>query len=377
VRKLLALALLAAAPCLAGWSYTSTVQVDRTKCGSSNMSNFPVLISISDTRLKTVGNGGLVTSSSGYDIAVATTSSIATYIPWEVEYWNGTTGVWVGWAVLSNVNGSGAGSNTTFGFAIGNSAITTQQNTGSYASTNVYDSNYKMVLHLATSGSSVNLNDSTSNGNNGSVYPTGYGSSLTPITGVIDGGVNYGATGLGYNAQINLSTTGFPTGTQQFTISTWVYNFGSGGARYGFYVGNYSTTNDGVYIFANGAAMEMGTPGSGYSFTSSNAWDYCVFTYDGTSLRMYLNGAQVTGSPQTVTLATTAAGVLGNNGVSGTYFTWAGDADETRVSTGIARSGDWQYSEYENATDPGNISSPGFLIFASVAAASNTFPVLY
>jgi len=55
-----------------GYSWSKTIKVDSSKvAGSVDMVNFPILIDITDNDLKTISNGGKVTSSSGYDIVFA------------------------------------------------------------------------------------------------------------------------------------------------------------------------------------------------------------------------------------------------------------------------------------------------------------------
>lgn len=343
--------------CLA-WTYTSTVAVDRTKCGTANLTNFPVLISVNNQYLKTVSNGGLVTSASGYDIVVATDSTIGTYVPWEVEYWTGTDGLWVGWALLTAVNGSSAGSNTTFGIAIGNSSITTQQNTGSHASTNVWDSYYKGVWHLSN-GSTLNVHDSTSNGNNGTNSGGAAQSSCQ-----IDGCLNLAANG----DYVSVGTSGFPSGTGQvLTISAWSNTQLQGGAHCIFAIGNAGVTNANAGIYQISGAMEAG--GAGTSQTSgviAGTWGYVVLTYDGSTQRIYGNGSLANSSAQAYNLST-LYNQIGNDGYGEDS---KGFIDEVRISNGIARSASWILSEYNNQSNPGNLCAPGFLIFSACTVSS-------
>ena len=160
------------------YGYYRSITIDHTKCGSSDSSSFPVLVSISDTTLKTVANGGHVqhtcTQSAPAvtmpaDLIFATTSVGSTMLPWEVEFYDAVNGILIAWVQLPTVSHT---ANTVFYVLYGNSGITTAQNTGSYTPQNVWDGNFKGVWHL--SESSNPYKDSTSNGNNstGGTYPT-------------------------------------------------------------------------------------------------------------------------------------------------------------------------------------------------------------
>lgn len=362
--RTLALFLILASPCFSAWAKTYSVAIDRTKCGTSNLTSFPVLISASDTSLKSVANGGSVTSSSGYDIVVATSSSIATYIPWEVEFWDPVNGIIIIWAQAATVNGSSAGSNSTVGVAWGNSAITTQQNTGSYAPSNVWDSNYKAVYHLPN-GSILSLADSTSNGNNA----TNHGATAST------GGIVDGAAATSGGNYFSIGGTGFPTGATAFTMSGWFNGSAAGGVGVAMIIGNGGTFTEGAFC---GSVFGFGLHGTGcggsgvtpWNYTPAGAeltsgqWVYIVMTYDGTTQNIYGNGVSGGTSTYTYNITPATGSVMsdGSNYVNGV-------ADEIRISAGIARSADWILSEYNNVVTPGNIGTPGFLIWGGSASS--------
>lgn len=335
------------------WSKTYIIQVDRTLMGSSTLTNFPVLISASDPTLKSTGNGGFVTSGSGFDIVVATDATLATYVPWEVEFWDAANGIIVFWAQIPSVNGSGAGSNTTFAVAWGNSAITTQQNTGSFAPANVWDSSYKGVWHLPD-GTTLSLADSTTNANNG----TNHG--LITSVGQIDGSTHANVPG----HYADVGATGFPTGATSWTVSAWFNSAGSGGNHAIFCACNAAVVNAGPIMLTNGTNFFAGGVAHYLSIGFGTfVWHYAVATYDGTNLNVYVDGSILSGSPSAQSISTTlTATQIGNDGFGDL---WAGDIDEVRFSSGIARSGDWQLSEYNNQRTPGDINSPGFLIWGN------------
>ena len=336
-----------------------TVAVDRTKCGSSNLTNFPVRIFASNSSLKSTAHGGDVTSSSGFDIVIlADDGTLSTLLPWEVDTWDPVNGVLNIWAQIPSVNGSGAGANSTFIVAWGDSSITTQQNVGSFAPSAVWDSNYKMVLHFGD-GTTLNLNDSTANGNNAG-NPFG---DLAALSGPIGGGVFVGPSG-GVRVPASGNLADGPTGAEVCTFSCWFYENLSGGLKYAMVVAADTPTNHGYILGANNGGIVGGLAGNlinGPGFAT--IFHYVVGSYDGTQQRLYVDGVEASGSPNTQ---------VANADVG---FLWAGiglngGVDEARLFTGIARSGDWAFTEFKNQSAPGNIGSPDFLIWNSGATLS-------
>ena len=73
-----------------------------------------------------------------------------------------------------------------------------------------------------------------------------------------------------------------------------------------------------------------GNPLIGPSVLLTNVWTHLAATYDGTTLRLFVNGTQVASRPQTGTIATsTGALTIGGDALYGQYF--PGTIDEVRV----------------------------------------------
>jgi hypothetical protein len=61
-----------------------------------------------------------------------------------------------------------------------------------------------------------------------------------------------------------------------------------------------------------------------------NAWSHLALTWNGMTLRLYVNGAEVAAHPRTGTLQTTTASLdIGGNSPYGEYF--LGRIDEVRI----------------------------------------------
>ena len=82
----------------AGFGYKRAITIDRTKCGSANSTDFPVLVYGTYSWLATTANGGRVQSADGYDIALFADSNLTTQLKHEVVSYTPATGaieIWV------------------------------------------------------------------------------------------------------------------------------------------------------------------------------------------------------------------------------------------------------------------------------------------
>src|ERR1700730_14718862 len=86
------------------WTNRKSIIVDHTKVsGSSSLNNFPMLFSVTDANLKTVGNGGSVGKSDGTDM-LFTASDGVTKLNHELESYNASTGQVIAWVQLSSLS---------------------------------------------------------------------------------------------------------------------------------------------------------------------------------------------------------------------------------------------------------------------------------
>lgn len=220
--------------------------------------------------------------------------------------------------------------------------------------TSVWDSNYKGVWHFG-SPSSLSINDSTSNGRNGSAVGAP-SAGVGRISGGYsnDGGANY--------ITITGADTGLPSGSANRTIEAWLntsvvlpnlnymalFGYGTTGVNYaenGIYLGN--DTNSGN----NG--MSVGTWGTGVGATGLNNgnWHHFIAVWNGTSWRLYVNGSYNTS--KSFTTNTTLSGKIWiGAGYTGDY-PWNGLFDELRISN-TARSAAWIKFEYNNIASATN-----------------------
>ena len=280
------------------YSYYRTLTVDHAKCGSSDSSNFPVLVSISHSTLKTVAYGGHIqqtTTQSGPAVAIpadlifSADSSGNTKYPWEVESYDGTNGILVAWVKLPTVSYT---VDTPFYMLYGDATISTPQNTGSYSPANVWDGNYKGVYHLAA-GLSVNASTSGGLGN-------GTNNGATATVGKIGGGAGFVP---GSSQWIDLANNG--THYTNLTVAAWV-KFTSFSAIQDLvskgFDGTSNTeweltmlTSGKLYWRAYNSGAVRGVANSTATL-STGTWYHLVGTYNSanTTWTLYINGSQDT-----------------------------------------------------------------------------------
>ncbi|MEM9326822.1 MAG: DUF2341 domain-containing protein, partial [Bacteroidota bacterium] len=199
-----------------------TIQASEVS-GSTDLVNFPVLISMTDNDLRTVGNGGNVTSALGNDIRI--TDDANNELDIDLQSYNPATGQLTLWANVPLVDHD---DNTSLFLYYGNGTATPYP-----APTDTWDGNFAAVWHLEEPTGQQVL-DATSNDMDETVDGMGrpftdtYGgnTTTTTISGVIGSARSFNNEGnnAGDFGFIEIPhTTGNPldiTGTQ-VTIEVW------------------------------------------------------------------------------------------------------------------------------------------------------------
>lgn len=320
-----------------GYSFSKTITVDHTKCGTANTTDYPLLFSATIAALKTVANGGSVQSGSGYDIAFFSDSGLTTMLDFEVESWDAATGAIVAWVRVPTLTFA---SDAVIYLGYGNASIVaSQQNV-----TGTWNSDYKGVWHL-----DATTNDSTATGatlNRTSGSPTfvaaqvGNGLSINGTIGDAVGPTN----------SAPFASTG------AFTVEAWAKPTNFSANRTVIAKGNGSNQNYFLTVLnTSGHAYVQFTQSGvvkavqGTSTLSTSACSYLAATYDGATLTLYVNGASE-GTPLSVTGATDNPGglVVGAVDINEPFL---GVIDEPRMSS-IARSASYVTAQYNNVSSP-------------------------
>jgi len=215
---------------------------------------------------------------------------------------------------------------------------------------NVWDSNFRAVYHATEITSATSLVDSTSNANNMTTK-----TNLSGATGQISGGQSFNGS-----SSISSSPDNATQDLATFTISAWVNGTSFSGSPDGW---KTITCKDGSgtpnyclqvepsnHIDINACSSSCGTfaEATGTTTLSTGTWYYVTGTYDGTTMRAYLNGTSDGTSTTTFTPVNSSAALA--LGQSSAGEPWNGIIDEPRVSLG-ARSVDWIKADYLSQTD--------------------------
>lgn len=108
---------------------------------------------------------------------------------------------------------------------------------------------------------------------------------------------NYGSlTFDGVNQYINIPQTGILSSKSAFTINCWIYPTSLTGIRPIFV--NYYVGNQEILFRTNGSNLQFFTftssqiGGTTQAFNAINQWSNVVASYDGTTMKTYVNGVQ-------------------------------------------------------------------------------------
>lgn len=341
-------------------AYYSPISINAAQVPSTQ-SDFPVLVSQTDNRFKTVGNGGHVANSNGYDIRPYSDTALTSSLSYELERYNGTTGEVVMWVKVASLSSS----TTPIYIGYGDTSLTTDG-----SSTSTWSNNFSAVYHLKD-GTTLTFTDSSPNGRNGTATNT-----PTATSGQIDGAGSFVAASDQY---VTLSS-GNPHSTPSMTLSAWV-NATSFPNSYNVIVMMNSSNNpfDVIEVKSNGK-LAVGSQSSSYDGTGSNTlstgtWYYIVGTMGGAGvgIKGYVNGsldgsngtnASLTGSP--------VSPVIAKDSVNGRQ--WNGKIDEVRFAS-VVRSADWITTEYNNQNAPGTFETLGTEV--AVSTSTGNFFLLF
>ncbi|MCG8373731.1 MAG: DUF2341 domain-containing protein [Balneolales bacterium] len=309
--------------------------------GDTDLTNFPVLISFTSSRFADTSNGGDVESSNGYDI-IFTAADGTTILSHQIESYDNTTGEVVFWVRFPTLSVT---TDTEFYAYFGNPDITTDP-----SSTNVWDSNYKMVLHLdETANGPTNFTDAS-----GEISSTDISDNGTRAgTGQIGGSREFNDPGT--NDVITIADNGVsPLDiTGNITISFWAYpqnlddapDFITKGSYLNGYSIWYSNEQNNLVFSVNGDNLRTNS-----NILSDNTWYYVVVSRTSSGDRfIYLDGEQA------ATDNSTASFTVDDEDVTLSSFgNWpfVGLMDEVRISN-IARDSAWIATEYANQTNQG------------------------
>jgi hypothetical protein len=316
----------------ASWLDRKKITFDNAS-SSENLIDFPMLVALNPTNLSNIDYSK--TQNNGEDIRFVDSNNV-TALQYEIEKWDesGTSSIWV------KIPQIDALSTTSYIWMYYNNTGASDNST----TTGVWNSNYVGVWHLDEDPSQATSTlDSTANANNGS--SSGAMVLGDQVEGKVDGSLDFD----GSDDSIRASDSNSLDITTAYAITAWINprTFGEGNFGRILQKGN-SSSNRYVY-YTNSDELGFTRNGTDYeTFLNSiqlNIWQYVGVTYDGTTLRFYINGSE---DPATYTVS-----ALSNNG-DPLYIgnrdtadrTFDGIIDEVRISNAI-RSADWIEASYK------------------------------
>ncbi len=327
------------------YAYYGSVTIDHTKVGSTDSSNFPVYVSLSDTALKTVANGGKITSSSGYDLAFFSDIGLASALAFEIESYSGTSGNYKAFVKITTLSHT---ADTVIYFGYGDSSVTTSQE--NLPSTWV--NGFVSVWHFRD-GSSLDLTNSVSGGPTlASMGGTAASAGLIGSGAVdIDGTNNHG-----------LYAATAPFSTYPLTLEAW-FNadvLSNGKCLIGVGQVPASGAADAEIQLRTTGAIRMNVGGISATTTATvtaGTTHYAAGTASSEDSRtIYLDGANAVtvNTAHSASQGTWGGTYVGDLPISGStsVFVVDGRIDEVRVSN-VVRSADWILATYNNLNSVG------------------------
>ncbi|MDB5105868.1 MAG: hypothetical protein JWP91_3557, partial [Fibrobacteres bacterium] len=317
-------------------NYNTTINFNTTSTGanvSTDQTNFPVLVRLD-------ANNFLFTQAdqAGADIRFADPDGQA--LKYQIERWDYANKLAEIWVLVPQVDG-----NSTSDFIRmywgNNNAMSASSGSAVFPTGNSWSG----VWHLGEDGNTTanGYLDASSNG----YHAQG---TLTTSASDVSGAIGLGQNLDGSTQYISMTGT-YPAVATARTMSLWTRMTTVGGsnmviAAYGTYPG----TGSQVFGLANWSGNRWGawTDGTGNTNTGATAdqgWHHLSASYDGTTVRMYLDGAQI--ATATSALNTTSGSMTLGARMSDKTLKWPAIVDELRISS-VQRSADWIKLEYQN-----------------------------
>ena len=307
-----------------------------------------------------VGVAGVQFSLDGTDLVSEDTSA-----PYSVS-WD-TTGAGNGTHVLSAVARDGAGNRTT-----ATNVSVTVANTAP-------DTSGLVAAYGFEEPSGTNVVDSSSRGNNGT-----YASATRSASGKHGAALSFN----GSSASVTVPDAASLRLTTGMTLEAWVNPAASGNWRtvllkqqtndlvYGLYA-NDDVNRPSAWLYTTASQPSV----TGAAALALNTWTHLAATYDGSTLRMYVNGTQVgTRAISGSLVAGTGPLKIGGNALWGEWF--SGLIDDVRVYNRALSAGELQQDmnlavaplvqDTQAPTVPQNVSATGALGQATVSWSAST-----
>ena len=340
----------------AGFGFRKEIAIQSARVsGSSDLPNFPVLISLADLDLRTVANGGKVQNVNGFDIVFRQGGCAFATLDHEIESYDPATGTFVAWVRIPTLS---ATTDTILEIYYGDATIVSSQENV----TAVWDSNFKGVWHLREdpSGAAPQMRDSTIGNNDGTSFGTMTSTDQVPAQ--INGGLDFDGgddvIDAGDQPEFELpiyswsmwlkGDTAPITGLPQNEQPIW-----NAGDQFNFSWGHLTAAFTQAATHKDSSGWQ---PAKIASVLAAATWYYISATYDGVNIRVYLNGSLEDTQPAGTPLVSAGVFAIGSAFVGNDPF--PGDVDEVRVSN-VVRSPAWFTTAYNDQSSPSTFYTVG------------------
>lgn len=342
---------------LSNYAYRKSIVIDKDKvAGSTNLSEFPLLVSITDSDLATIANGGNVYDTDngngtlGDDITF--TDASGNELTQYRESYDDASGALVVWVKIPTLS---ATQDTEIFIYYGNclgTGLPNLFNTNTW--NNDSNSDDYAAVWLMNDGTPTTVVDATANNLDGT------GNGLTASTmGQIDGAIDFESG----DTNDNFTYSSYTSSGGALTVSAWVNPESlAGGVGDDAIVLSHTdfvlkTIVADLAVDENEFSFEVTTTGGAVSVESLpsdlTAGSFIMVTgvYDGSNVIIYENGNEIASAAQTGNLNGSNSDILiGNNAVDGLPFD--GLIDHVTILP-AARTADWVRTMYNNQSDPG------------------------
>jgi hypothetical protein len=274
-------------------------------------------------------------------------TGFATRLNYEIEQYDGTLGKLIAWVNITQLSSN---TDTTFYMYYGNPTTLSQQ-----VPEDTWDSSYLAVWHMNDATPST-ISDSTVN------QYTGTKSSANQPNEE-NGSIGKSQNFDGINDYLQFMSPIIPVGMK--TLSAWF---------------KCDTANNWGVVLTSGTGVSSGDSGTGWELTNSGnrmicymgngggsshfmkvyvavpdttSWHFYTMTYDGITLRMYIDGTLANSTTTTSGSESNPTNNLrmGLSNYPGLPYPFDGKLDEIRIAHN-AVSGEWVATEYANQNNP-------------------------
>ena len=341
------------------FSYYRKIDIKGSMVSSGSVTNFPMMVNITDPTLKSVENGGHIANNAGYDIYFASDAAGTQPLEYQLDDYDPSTGQLVAWVKMTSLNTT----NSSIYIFYGNYSITFDASTS-----DVWGSDYVGVFHMGQE-----LKD----------YSLGCNDGENTGTSIVNGKIGKGRL-FNRNEKDYIQITNEPVFNfgNQMTVSFWInlntyptaagaandwIDYVSKGDNKNFrFVGNRlaSSPNCKNMFFCFGAANTDITSACN-SIPANSSWIHIAGTYDGSlPLRnLFVNGVKVIQNSSLLSSIPLYACdkspvLIGINSQAQDTRAFDGIMDELHISNKF-KADNWILTEYNNQSNLTNVALSG------------------